>query len=84
MLFLLNTATFTGKADTVEYDETKYNGKTHKQSVFESELHVMPPFEKLFILLFYYRHKSKILEYAVRSFNVVNQFRLKGKAFFDG
>jgi hypothetical protein len=27
-------ATVTGKADTVEYDEAKSNGKTYKQSVF--------------------------------------------------
>jgi hypothetical protein len=73
MFFLLNTATVTGKADAVESDETKSNGKTHKQSVFESELHEMPPFGKLYILLFYYRHNRKNLEYAERSSNVVNQ-----------
>jgi hypothetical protein len=34
MFFLLNTATVSGKADAVEYDETKSNGKTQGQAVF--------------------------------------------------
>jgi hypothetical protein len=63
MFFLLNTASVTGKAEGVEYDETNPNGKTHKQSVFWSVLHVFVPFEKVFNLLLYYRLNRKNLEY---------------------
>jgi len=39
--------------------------------------------KKVLILLFYYRHNRKNLEYAVGFFGAVSQFRLHESAFVD-